>query len=56
MDIAEIALNITTALLTKLDYGFKYTDDKDATLGHINTLSDIGAKLYKSTLKKLNEP
>lgn len=56
MDIAEIALNITVALLDKLDYDFKYSDDRDATLGHINTLSDIGARLYKSTLKKLNEP
>jgi len=56
MDITEITLNITVALLDKLDYDFKYSDDKDATLGHINTLSEIGAKLYKTTLKKLNEP
>jgi hypothetical protein len=56
MDITEIACNITVALMDKLDYDFKYSDDKDATLGHINTLSEIGAKLYRSTLKKLNEP
>jgi len=53
MDITEITLNITVALLDKLDYDFKYSD---ATLGHINTLAEIGAKLYKTTLKKLNEP
>jgi hypothetical protein len=56
MDIAEIALNITVALLDKLDYEFQYSDDKEANKGHINTLADVGAKLYKTTLKKLNEP
>ncbi len=56
MDIAEIALTITVSLLEKLDYDFTYTDDKEAIQGHINTLSDIGSKLYKTTLKKLNAP
>ncbi len=56
MDISEIALEITVALLDKLEYDFEFSDDRDATLGHINTLSDIGSRLYKSTLKKLNEP
>jgi len=56
MDISEIALDITVALLNKLDYDFKYSDDKEANKGHINTLADVGARLYKTTLKKLNEP
>jgi hypothetical protein len=56
MDISEIALNLTVALLDKLDYDFKFSDDKDARVGHINTLAEIGARLYKTTLKKLNEP
>ena len=56
MDISEIALNLTVALLDKLEYDFKFSDDKEANKGHINTLADIGAKLYKTTLKKLNEP
>jgi hypothetical protein len=56
MDISEIALEITVALLDKLEYDFEFSDDRDATLGHVNTLADIGARLYKTTLKKLNEP
>jgi hypothetical protein len=56
MDITEIALGISVALLEKLDYDFEFSDDKDARTGHINTLADIGARLYKTTLKKLNEP
>jgi hypothetical protein len=56
MDITEIALEISVALLDKLDYDFKFSDDKDAIVGHTNTLAEIGAKLYKTTLKKLNEP
>ena len=56
MDIAEIALGISVTLLHKLDYDFKFSDDKDARTGHINTLAEIGARLYKTTLKKLNEP
>jgi hypothetical protein len=56
MDISEIALNISVALLDKLDYDFKFSDDKDAMTGHINTLADLGARLYKTTLKKLNQP
>ena len=56
MDISEIALDITVALLDKLDYDFQFSDDKDARIGHINTLADIGTRLYKTTLKKLNEP
>lgn len=56
MDISEIALHITVALLDKLDYDFKFSDDKEANKGHINTLADTGAKLYRTTLKKLNEP
>lgn len=56
MDISEIALNLSVSLLDKLDYDFKFTDDKEANDGHINTLAEIGARLYKTTLKKLNEP
>jgi len=56
MDITEIALNITVALLDKFDYDFKFSDDKEANKGHIDTLADVGSKLYKTTLKKLNEP
>ena len=56
MDITEIALGISVALLDKLDYDFQISDDKDARIGHINTLADIGARLYRTTLKKLNEP
>jgi len=56
MDISEIALDITVALLDKLEYNFKFSDDRDASIGHINTLTEIGTKLYKTTLKKLNEP
>jgi hypothetical protein len=56
MDIAEIALGISVTLLDKLDYDFKISDDKDARIGDINTLAEIGAKLYKTTLKKLSEP
>ena len=56
MDIAEIALGITVALLDKLEYDFKFSDDKDARVGHVNTLAEIGTKLYKTTMKKLNEP
>ncbi len=56
MDISEIALEISVALLDKLDYDFKFSDDKDAMTGHINTLSDLGARLYKTTLNKLNQP
>jgi hypothetical protein len=56
MDIAEISLGITVALLEKLDYEFKFSDDKEARTGQINTLADIGARLYKATMKRLNEP
>jgi hypothetical protein len=56
MDITEIALGISVTLLDKLEYDFEVTDDKEARIGHINTLAEIGAKLYKTTLKKLNEP
>lgn len=56
MDISEIALNLTVALLDKFEYDFKFSDDKEANKGHINTLASVGASLYKATLKKLNEP
>jgi len=56
MDITEIALGISVALMQKLDYDFKFSDDKDARTGQINTLAEIGARLYKTTLKQLNVP